>query len=55
MQRTHLLPALLLTTLGLAFGTPASAVAATGPVALAAAVCADHPNQASAQRAKDTP
>ena len=33
---------------------PSSAAASSDPVARASAVCADHPNQASAQRAKDT-
>jgi hypothetical protein len=42
--------AAVLAAVGVAFGAPA----APSPEALAAAVCADYPNQAAAQRAADT-
>jgi hypothetical protein len=43
----------LLVLVGLA-AWPTTSTADAPPVARAAATCADHPNQASAQRAKDT-
>jgi hypothetical protein len=54
MRRSRTMQAALAALAGVLTATAAPAQAHSAPAARAAATCADHPNQASAQRAKDT-